>query len=483
MANQNDLRLIGEIIGRLDQNRISRFAYKDDAFISDNIDGVEVFDIDANNNIPTADCTLYNEKVLDTGLRAQGASITRDGWNHFIGRTSFNVNKLIQKILQFFNLTAEAWAHNAFEYDPAARYATGDICYFVETLHSVRIYTYYQRTSRSPTRISNIPPTVALHWAPMQEKTSAHSLLPFTAPGYRHTYSIVDFTEFSSALWYPVVTATGDLENAMQTLIEVFCHTEEYLAEFAIVSKFTGFADSSTDIVINNSFTNFEDGILSGTVNSPIGFSKLPESRQAILWLKGGAKYALWNSYGSLFSLAEVLEPVDYRIFEINCGTIQARLKTPNAVNIDEAPNLGQLAGSLPQPKNIQSGSQIVSIRTPGLYVVDNPTVARSITGLPVQNPGPFTLIVEGDKNGMSVTTQRFMQRNTGKEYIQTLSGTRVIEPWYLASSPNGMSILVRGLYAFHINSAGHLILSYQDGADIPDFHIDERGHLIASIS
>ena len=37
------------------------------------------------------------------------------------------------------------------------------------------------------------------------------------------------------------------------------------------------------------------------------------------------------------------------------------------------------------------------------------------------------------------------------------------------------------GLYAFHVDRVGHLILSYQDGTP-PEFGINENGHLIVNL-
>lgn len=38
------------------------------------------------------------------------------------------------------------------------------------------------------------------------------------------------------------------------------------------------------------------------------------------------------------------------------------------------------------------------------------------------------------------------------------------------------------GLYAFHINADGHLVLNYQVGVTVPEFKINEAGHLVATL-
>ena len=507
MSGQSDLQLINGIIATLDSNRVARFGYTGKAFDDNDLDGVDVFNLDAENNIPKSSRTDYNERVLDKGIQAQGASVTRNGWNHFTGRASMNLNKLVQKFREFLGVVSSVWAHNAFEYDSGAKYAYGDVCYVVEVISGVRVFTYYQRVSQSPVTISGIPPAVGLHWTPMQNKTSTSALLPFKAPGYQHKYSIIDLTSgFVPATWYPVITtvqdfdaqAGGTKEGVLDVLIEAYCNgpvstlSGNYRAELAVISRFTGFANTSTDMVVNSSFINTATGVPQSDSANPIGYSKLPKGRQAVVWLKGGGKYALWNSFGSLFTLVTgeynnnldpVLTPVNQRPFEIIERTVRARLQTPDAVLQDEAVNLRQVAGSIPSPKTLGSGAQLDSVRTPGVYVADTAAIANTIGNVPVADPGAFELTVKGDKGGLSITTQRFIQRGTGKEYIRVLTGTAVTIPWYLASSPDGIYIEMQGLYAFQIDVSGHLILHYQAGTDIPAFHIDGSGHLIADVA
>jgi hypothetical protein len=506
MANQNDLRMIQQIINNLDRNRAAVFSYTQAAFDNDDADGVETFDRDKDQNIPAADKTEYNTTVLLKGVRSQGASIPRNGWNHYIGRFSYNLNKLIQKMVSFVTYIMAVIAHNAAEYDPTAYYRTNDIVYYVETVNNVKVFTWFIRTSVSPDTITGIPPTTALHWAPMQNKTSSSALLPFSAPGYRHKFAIADLTQtpYLANRWYPVITGLYDFdakvggtkEGIPQVLIEAYCNgniagfSNPHRAELSVISKFTGFPESSTDIVVNNSLIDMIDGTIRSTADSPIGFSKLIKGKQAIIWLRGGAKYALWNSFGSDFTVhasqyqngadGDIIDPSMTRQFVIRPGTIRAKVKTPDALEAEEAVNLGQVSGSLPLPNSIGSGAQIHAIRTPGSYIVSDPNIANSIQQLPVANPGPFELVVRGDKAGLSTTTQQITFKTTGNEYTCILSGNTVVVPWYLSGSPNGIASL-SGLYVFRVIN-GHLILSFRDGDTIPDFKIDENGHLIADI-
>jgi hypothetical protein len=506
MPVQNDLQLIQNVLTRLNENPVARFSYTQNALDNDIIDGVDVFDVNAEQNIPKADKTDYNQAVTNKGVRAQGASIPRMGWNHYAGRPSFNLNKLVQKFLEFLGLHRASLAHNAAEYDSSAAYKTGDVCYTVETVENVKVYTWHQRKSLTPATISNIPPSVTLHWEEMQSKTSSSALLPFSAPGYRHKFTVADLTgaNYSTGRWYPVTTRLQDFEagvaqakeGAPQVLIEAFCNgvvagrSSPCRAGLSILSRFTGFADSSTDLVIDNAFTDQEDGTAYPLADSPVGYSKLVKGRQAVIWLRGGSKYALWNSFGSDFELHDtrydngVDDPVDISVtrpYSIAPGLFKARVKSVTASEQDDAVIMEQVNGALPMPKVLTGGSQLNAVRTPGSYVVPDADVANTIQQTPIDNPGAFELVVRGDRAGLSVTTQQFTVRATGEEFTRVLSGSETVIDWYLSGSPYGTNVGVSGLYVFKIID-GDLYLIHRTGDDlVPSFSIDDNGELVAT--
>jgi hypothetical protein len=506
MSSQTDLQLIKSIAESLDRNRIARFSYTDKAFDDDDADGVENFDKDAEQNVPLKTHTEYAETVLNKGLRAQGASIPRMGWNHFLGRASYNLNKLVQKIVSFFDVTARAWAHNAFEYDAAARYRQGDICYLISTVGTIKVYTWYIRKSSTPETITDIPPPTPLHWEEVQDSTSHSSLLPFLAPGYRHKYTVIDLTsgDYGVNIYYPVTTAPGDFDavvgtgeaGVMQVHIEAFCNgtvaglSGPQRAELGLISKFTGFAQSSTDIIINNSFVDQTTGAERDTSTSPIGFSRLVKGRQAVIWLRGGSRYALWNDFGSAFTMHTdvynngVDEPIapGERVFQITPGSLRARFYVEDATAPSDAVSLRQVSGSLPLPKNLVGGTSLDAVKIPGLYIAPTAEIANSLGHLPVAAPGPFEMTVEGDKAGNVTTTQRLMVTGTGNEYTRVFVGATVAIPWYLSTSPEGTGVNVGGLYRFAITEAGDLVIYHRNGDDVPDFWIDENGHLLADV-
>jgi hypothetical protein len=342
----------------------------------------------------------------------------------------------------------------------------------------------------------------------MQSKTSSSALLPFSAPGYRHKFTIVDLTNtsYNTAWWYPVTTKLQDFEAKVgeakegipQVLIEAFCNgavsgrSTPHRVELAVLSRFTGFANSSTDIVISNAFIDQENGTARPPVESPIGYSKLPKGRQAVIWLKGGSKYALWNSFGSDFELHNTPytngldNPIDIagtRQFNITPGLFKARVKSIAASENDDAVIREQVDGAISMPKVLSGGSQLNTVRIPGSYVATDETTANTIQQVPVENPGPFELVVRGDKAGLSITTQQLTVKSTGEEYTRILSGATVLVPWYLSGSPNGVALGVSGVYAFDIDADGFLRLYYKDGDSVPSFSIDDDGFLWINVA
>jgi len=451
MSAQNDLQLIQNIINSLNENPVARFSYRQEAFDEDIIDGVDAFDRNAKQNIPKANYTDYNPTVLDYGVRTQGASIPRMGWNHYIGRGSFNLNKLIQKMLAFIGISRASMAHNAFEYDSAAKYRTGDVCYAVKTVNNIKIYAWYYRASLSPETIQGISPAASFHWSPMQEASPLDSKLPISAPGFRHRFTIVDLADpaYDADYWYPCITDSFIISpdsdaNPLQVLFEVFSEGLGYKASLAIQSMFTGFAPSSTDIVFDCQHISLPDGEPLPSASGPIGYSKLPEDRKAVIWLKGGRKYALWNSYGANFYL-DGDAPEAARPFEITPATICSKLKTPIAVSMDEAPNLGQVLGLIVDkstPIKVQQylalyhysrydalvrAQENVDIQTGGLLLLDGEQLAEDSV---------VFLTKQADKaeNGIYGAKEGPWERLSGygpadgqafdHEYIRVLSGT-----------------------------------------------------------
>lgn len=91
-----DLSAIKEVEDKIVANKVARFAYTDEAYTTNDANGVAEYDVNKAQNIPTADASVLkvNETVLSKGYRAQASSVTRMLLNHFFGRMSYNLNKV-----------------------------------------------------------------------------------------------------------------------------------------------------------------------------------------------------------------------------------------------------------------------------------------------------------------------------------------------------------------------------------------------------
>ena len=93
-----DLTNIKAIEDKLTANKVAKFAYTEHAYNNPltEADGVTVYNVNNEQNIPVADPAVMNvnETVLTKGWRSQASSITRMLLNHFLGRISYNLNKV-----------------------------------------------------------------------------------------------------------------------------------------------------------------------------------------------------------------------------------------------------------------------------------------------------------------------------------------------------------------------------------------------------
>lgn len=77
-------------------NKVANFSYDDYAYEHNDANGVDTYNVDAHQNIPngTASILKVNTTILTKGWRAQASAITRMLMNHFLGRCSYNLNKV-----------------------------------------------------------------------------------------------------------------------------------------------------------------------------------------------------------------------------------------------------------------------------------------------------------------------------------------------------------------------------------------------------
>ena len=90
-------------IPRLKNSKVARFSYKAEAYANDDIEGVENYDYSRDMNVPLATHTDFEPSMLSIGARANFSSIPKNGLNHFFGRVSYNLNKVIDFLSDFLD--------------------------------------------------------------------------------------------------------------------------------------------------------------------------------------------------------------------------------------------------------------------------------------------------------------------------------------------------------------------------------------------
>ena len=119
----------------LENGRVARFSYDEQALTNDEVAGHSDYDYNRNNNIPTPDVLQMSPTILSKGLRSQASSFTRMGVNHFFGRCSYNINKLASHLKDFFTLFKAFIKEGDNEWSPTVLYEAGDVIYFMSTLN------------------------------------------------------------------------------------------------------------------------------------------------------------------------------------------------------------------------------------------------------------------------------------------------------------------------------------------------------------
>ena len=92
----DELSAIKDVEDTVVGNKVANFAYDDYAYEHNDANGVDTYNVNNHQNIPngTASVMKVNSTILTKGWRAQASAITRMAMNHFLGRTSYNLNKL-----------------------------------------------------------------------------------------------------------------------------------------------------------------------------------------------------------------------------------------------------------------------------------------------------------------------------------------------------------------------------------------------------
>jgi hypothetical protein len=191
MATQADIQVMQRVIDGLDRNRVSNFSYTKNAIDDDDVDGVKSYALNAENNIPDVESMELNETVRDKGFRAQTSSIPRNALNHFWGRMSYNLNKLVQLVKTLILHIKTASARNWFEYDKTAEYLHGDICYIIQTFEDERFFSVFRRKGTNPAKIQNVSPLLSgVEWEQVFSSENISLIEDFNEALSRRQYRI-----------------------------------------------------------------------------------------------------------------------------------------------------------------------------------------------------------------------------------------------------------------------------------------------------
>ena len=145
-----DLSAIKEVEDKIVANKVARFAYTDEAYTTNDANGVAEYNVDKEQNIPTADASVLkvNETVLSKGYRAQASSVTRMLLNHFFGRMSYNLNK-VNDIVS--NLIATLIGHRGTANGFATLDENGRIPYSQLPESAMELKGYWNAETNTPT--------------------------------------------------------------------------------------------------------------------------------------------------------------------------------------------------------------------------------------------------------------------------------------------------------------------------------------------
>ena len=110
MPIAEDLQTLKTNEQALVSNKVARFAYTQRAYDNNLVASQTDYDYNRDMNVPqgTASIMRVNQTIIDKGWRAQASSLTRMLMNHFLGRLSYNVNKIHDNFLSFITSMQES---------------------------------------------------------------------------------------------------------------------------------------------------------------------------------------------------------------------------------------------------------------------------------------------------------------------------------------------------------------------------------------
>ena len=145
-----DLTAIKTVEDTLTSNKVARLCYTDTAYNNNDANGVAEYNVNHEQNIPvaTASAMKVNDTVLSKGYRSQASSVTRMLLNHFLGRLSYNLNKVNDNMS---NLLSTLISHRGTANGLATLDADGRIPYSQLPESAVELKGYWNADTNTPT--------------------------------------------------------------------------------------------------------------------------------------------------------------------------------------------------------------------------------------------------------------------------------------------------------------------------------------------
>ena len=154
----------------LASNKMARMAYTSNAYANDDAAGVDVYSTNNEQNVPSIAAVDVNSTVIDRGLRSQAVSLPRNFINHFYGRASYNLNKIVDWFDSLLSSLARMFAKNGNFYTDTTKYLKNDVCCMQVTESTIVMVKSFIRTTDNPVELVGVPPldgggVLSSHWA------------------------------------------------------------------------------------------------------------------------------------------------------------------------------------------------------------------------------------------------------------------------------------------------------------------------------
>jgi hypothetical protein len=269
-----DLDSIKAIEDKLTANKVANFAYTDHAYNNPltEADGVTNYNVNNEQNIPVADSSIMNvnDTVLTKGWRSQASAITRMLMNHFLGRVSYNLNKLNDNMSALLT-TLRANLSNVVNTGDSANVSSGGTTKFTtggaynllssiapyfstSTTYAVGALLTYQNRLYECTTAHSAGAWNASHFTAISVQYVINNyILPSLAPAFSSStaYVVGDLVIYQNKLYRCTVAHSGAWSTSDFTLVTVG-------GELALKADKTSLA-LPTDAVLHYSFDEVPD--------------------------------------------------------------------------------------------------------------------------------------------------------------------------------------------------------------------------------